>query len=302
MLKSYPKILPLVGKYSDLVVGQWCEGTEKIDGSQFAFGKDKEGNLRFRSKGQPIVPEEKLDKLFRPAVEYVQSIVHLIPADHAFYGETLCKPRHNTLEYSRVPKNHIALYGVTDYERTTSYPYEVTEQYAEHFGMDKVPLIFRGKLNELKEVTSLIDKESVLGGCKMEGMVLKTNKPMEFSGMIFPFTSLKYVSEEFKEKHSSNPDWIPNKDKLEVLLGTYRTEARWHKAIQHLRDEGKLVGEPKDIGLLIPELMRDLVEEEKENFKDELFKLYNKQWTARATHGFPEFYKKHLLSGDIGAA
>lgn len=50
---------------------------------------------------------------------------------------------------------------------------------------------------------------------------------------------------------------------LELLYDSYRTEARWQKAVQHLRDEGKLLGEPKDIGPLMAEIWRDLVEEEK---------------------------------------
>ena len=33
-----------------------------------------------------------------------------------------------------------------------------------------------------------------------------------------------------------------------------RTEARWRKAVQHLREEGRLERSPKDIGALLVEL------------------------------------------------
>lgn len=40
-----------------------------------------------------------------------------------------------------------------------------------------------------------------------------------------------------------------------------RIEARWHKAVQHLREDGQLVNDMKDIPALLRELNRDLDEE-----------------------------------------
>jgi len=298
VIKSYPKILPAVSKYADLIVGRDIQIEEKVDGSFFGFGVDEEGKLHIRSKGQAIEPTAPND-LFRPAVEHVITIQHRLPKGYVFYGETLKTARHNTLEYARVPRNHIALFGVfTDWERSVALPYEEMAEWAGKLDIDVVPLIFRGQLQSLDQLGQLVKegRESFLGGPAMEGVVVKNyNMPMEFSGMIYPFSAFKLVSEAFKEKHSSNPDWKPQRDVLEECLEQYRSEARWMKAIQHLREKGELVGEPKDIGPLMKELWEDVLTEEKENFKEELFNIFKKRLASKVQAGFPQFYKEYLL-------
>lgn len=300
MLRGYPKILPAVGKYGDYVVGEMVEITEKIDGSQFAFGKDRDGRLHMRSKGCEIDLNVGVQKLFKPAVDHVLSIQDRIPTGSAFYCETLATERHNTLDYGRVPKNHLALFGYTDFERTVGHDHETLQMWAENLDIEAVPLIGNVTLGSLEQLKDYIDQESALGKAKIEGVVVKNYRtPIEFNGQVYPFAAVKYVSEQFKEKHASNPDWTPQRDRLEELLESYRTEARWLKAVQHLRDAGQLLGEPKDIGALMKELATDLHAEEAENFKQELFNLNKKNWTARVTRGFPEWYKDQLLTGAI---
>ena len=89
------------------------EVTEKLDGSQFAFGVVG-GELSYRSKGRqiPLYGEEPTS-LFYPAAKHVESLHEqgLIPEGVWFYGEAFKKPRHSTLRYDRVPRNHIALFG-----------------------------------------------------------------------------------------------------------------------------------------------------------------------------------------------
>jgi hypothetical protein len=296
MLKSYPKILPAVGKYGDYVVGDTVEITEKIDGSQFAFGRDGEGRLHMRSKGCAIDLDAGVQKLFKPAVDHVLSVRDRIPNNSAFYCETLATERHNTLEYGRVPRNHLALFGYTDFERTIGHDHETLRGWAETLDIEAIPLIAIRELGSLENLRDYIEQESALGKAHIEGVVVKNYRtPIEFSGQVYPFAALKYVSEAFKEKHRDNPDWKPQRDRLDELFESYRTEARWLKAVQHLRDAGRLAGEPKDIGALMKELAQDLHAEEADNFKQELFDLNKKNWTARATRGFPEFYKELLL-------
>jgi len=304
MLKSYPKIIPLVGKYADLVTnGDEIEITEKVDGSMFAFGRSPEGELFFRSKGQQI-DERAPPNMFAPAVEHILTVADRIPNDTAFYGETLQKPRHNTLAYSRVPLNHLALFGVFDFERTRGESHEVLTGYANTLGVDVVPLIYRGPMDSIANIPALMQKESFLGGQLIEGVVLKDYaRPFEFAGMIMPITVLKYVSEAFKEKHSNNPDWKPQGDALEEVLNQYRKgqEARWTKAIQHRKEAGLYLGEPKDIGPLMKEIWDDVLVEEKENFKEELFHIYKKRLAHAAQGNFPQWFKSQYLLGDLPA-
>lgn len=296
MLKAYVKILPLVGKHADIVLGQHVEITEKIDGSQFVFGKDEEGNLHFRSKGA-VIDGAAPPTLFAPAVAHVHQIAHRIAPNTAYYGETLSKPRHNSITYDRVPKGHIMLYGMTDFARTeaeTNYAELASE--ATYLEMEVVPLLYRGMVESLDLVKTLLEGDSSLGGGLREGVVIKRyNYPVEFNGQFYPFAALKFVSEKFKEVHASNPDWRKAKDAKGELYELFRTEARWLKAVQTLRDNGELVGEPKDIGKLVPQIIKDTVEEEKENFKERLYEIFQKEWKGTLVRGFPEWYKQLLL-------
>jgi hypothetical protein len=71
------------------------------------------------------------------------------------------------------------------------------------------------------------------------------------------------------------------------------------KAVQHLRDQGLLVGEPKDIGLLVKEVDRDIKEEEADNIKDALYKLAIGEILRKAKNGLPEFYKAKLIEWNV---
>jgi len=104
----------------------------------------------------------------------------------------------------------------------------------------------------------------------------------------------KFVRESFKERNKT--EWKGNStpNKLETFLASFRTEARWEKAIQHLRDAGQLIEEPKDIGILLKEIQHDVFTEEQETIKQELYNIYKEQIGRRAIAGFPEWYKTRL--------
>lgn len=260
----------------------------------FAFGKEPNGNLRFRSKGVELHPGNT-DKLFTPAVTHVLKVADKIPNGTVFYGETLAKNKHNTLSYNRPPINHIALFGMSDYAGTNFQPFSALEEWAKELEIETVPLIAKGvKLDSMEDFVKLLDRESHFGGVKVEGIVVKNyDMHINFNNVLFPFAALKLVSDAFKEKNSKA--WSGETNKFEALLDQYRTEARWAKAVQHLWENGELVNEPKDIGPLMKELARDLEEEEAANFKEELFKFYRKIWIHNAQRGFPEWYKQRLL-------
>lgn len=109
----------------------------------------------------------------------------------------------------------------------------------------------------------------------------------------------KYVTEAFKEVHIKN--WKKEntgKGKLEVAISQYKSEARWNKAVQHLRDDGNLTGTPKDIGGLIKEVREDIIAEEKEHIKDQLWDIYKNDFLQSASNGLPQWYKEKLVLGD----
>jgi hypothetical protein len=291
MISAFPKIFTLGQKYITNIFDDEVEISEKIDGSQFSWGKIK-GQLYCRSKGA-IQELDCPDKLFSLAVDYIKIIANKLPDDIIFYGEYLQKPHHNVLSYERTPKNNIILFGACKMDKTFIEDYK---QYANLLDLETVPIIFKGKISNFDELKILLQTVSILGKSKVEGLVIKNyKKDLMLGGQIIPLMCGKYVSEEFKEVHKSN--WSrehTGKGKWDVYKDSFQTEARWLKAIFYLRDSGKLDNSPKDIGNLMKRVNIDIEEEEKENIKDFLWKEFGREILKHSTRGLPEFYKEYL--------
>jgi len=294
MIKAFPKIFAIGTDYIKDIFDDEVEITEKIDGSQFDFGKIN-NQLYMRSKGtQQFI--ENPDKMFKEAVDYVVSIESIIPDNKIFYCEYLRTPKHNVLKYNRIPKNHLALFGISDHTHSVFHSEKISE-YATYLDIESIPVLMKCKINNHIEFTDLLNNESALGGTKIEGVVIKNySKKFLLGGQPIPIMAGKFVSENFKEV--SQTIWKgehTSKGKWETFKESFRTEARWRKAIQHLNDEGRLLNEPKDIGLLIKEIQRDITEEEIENIKSFLWKEFGQEVLRKATSGFPEWYKEELM-------
>lgn len=295
----FPKILHIGdAQIADLFDGP-VEITEKVDGSQFGFGK-VDGRLFCRSKGRELDLDNP-DNMFSDGVQYVKKIEDRIPDNYTFYGEYLRVPKHNTLAYDRIPLNNIALFGVYNYATKEFYDYDTISWWASTLEIDVVPLVKQGKAVPEEVLEIVKSRVSFLGGQNVEGVVVKAYKPWLFLGQIpLGVMSGKYVTEDFKEVHIKN--WKAEntgKGQMEVAVTQFRSVARWNKAVQHLRDSGNLTGTPKDIGELIKEVRKDVTEEEQENIKNILWKIYGEKFLYSATTGLPQWYKTQLVEGKI---
>lgn len=295
-ISAYPKIFAIGQDYiRDIFKGE-VEISEKVDGSQFSFGKVG-GEIWVRSKGAQLYFENP-EKMFLEAITYVDEIREKLPDDTIFYCEYLKKPKHNTLAYTNIPKNHLALFSVMRVDRTFD---QDLEKWSEFLGIDRVPIFFKGVVKEVAEIHDYLERESYLGGQKIEGIVVKNySQPFLLGGQPIPLMAGKYVSERFKEVH--NKRWNKEesgKSRLQLFFDGFRTEARWKKAVQHLRDKSELDNSPKDIGSLIKEVHIDIEEEEIENIKNELYKEFKSQIMRTATFGLPEWYKNRLLESSF---
>lgn len=249
MLKKYPKVQQLGLRYTTNIYKEATEITEKLDGSQFRFGLVND-NLMCCSKGA-IIDINKPDKLFSPAVKWckVLDLGGYLEDNLTYFGETLCKPKHNTLTYDKVPKNNIALFAIHDSTNDTWLPYEEVAEHACALDVDVVDLLFRGDLRSVKNMVEfcedLLYMDSQLGGTKIEGFVIKNlHREVMVGDRPVPFIQGKFVSEQFKERHKVN--W-KNKglgSGWELFKERYRTDARWDKATQHLREQSKLINSP----------------------------------------------------------
>lgn len=294
MIHAFPKIFALGTDYIQDIWMDQVEITEKVDGSQFAFGKLK-GELVMRSKGKQMWADAH-DNLFNEAVDYALSIEDKIPDGVVLYGEYLKRPKHNVLVYDRIPRNHIMLFGSTYLGR-----FDVNwRRWGEILDLETVPILAFSQLKSPKDgaeyVVELLELLSVLGGSKIEGVVVKNYaRPFLLGGQPIPLMMGKFVSERFKEKNKTNWEKSTAKSKWELFKEQFRTEARWVKAVQHLGDSGELEYAPRDIGKLIKEVQNDLTTEELESIKEGLWKIFGQEIIRKATAGFPEWYKKYLL-------
>jgi len=297
MIPPFPKIFALGSKQTQGILDGEVEITEKLDGSQIAFGKIN-GELIIRSKGQRIYPET-VDKMFKRAVEVIQEKEHLLMNNAVYYGEYLQKSKHNCLVYGQTPNNHIALYGVFYQENWFNYINIKLE--ATRLSLDIVPLLCTGVLAGLDHdnlFNELLEKTSYLGKTKIEGIVVKNyDKQLLIGGQVIPILMGKYVSEAFKEVHKK--DWNKEntgKGKWDVYKSQFQSEARWRKCVQHLRDSGVLEESPTDIGKLLCELNKDIEAEEKENIKEWLWNEFGKDILRNAGQGLGQWYKERLLN------
>jgi len=272
---------------------------EKIDGSQISWGV-RDGVLHCRSRNQDLshtIGTPAAAGMFQKAIETINALYPKLVHGWTYRGEYLGKAKQNTLKYDRVPKQNIILFDIDIADQNYMEPGMVAEA-ARHLGLDYAPMF--AKLTHqlpLDDLLPYLDNESILGGCKVEGIVLKN---YSMYGSDSKVLMAKLVSADFREMHGG--DWKqrnPSKsDIIQQLIERYGTEARWRKAVQHLREEGKILDEPKDIGLLIGEIPNDILSEHADEIKDALFKAFIKDLTRGWTRGMPEWYKRQL-TGEV---
>lgn len=287
---TYPKSLALGHRMVRDILDDEVIVEEKIDGSQFSFGVFN-GELKCRSKGcqlNILAPE----KMFNEAVAVVKDKACLLKEGWTYRGEYLKKPKHNTLAYDRIPNNHIIGFDInTGHETYLSYE----EKYREfaRIGLETVPLIHSGKIESYEIFRDLLDRESCLGKQKIEGLVVKNYQKFTPDGKAM---LAKFVSEDFKEIHSSNwKEENPSKtDFIERIIAAYCTPARWNKAIYRLRDLGKIEDSPRDIGYLVQEIPNDVKEECETEIKELLWQHFWPHVSRGVVKGFAQYYKESL--------
>lgn len=294
---SYPKIFALGhGAIRDLLTSPVVV-EEKVDGSQFSFGKFGD-ELRFRSKSVQIHPDNVPD-MFKPAVAAVRAREALLENGWTYRGEALSKPKHNMLAYTRAPKGNVIIFDIQPGHESYLSPSERRIE-ADRLDLESVPFFFHGHLNDAGMLDQLLDTHSVLGGVKIEGVVIKNYSRFGTDGHALMG---KFVSEAFKEIHGKL--WRKENplagDIVEMLIGRFRTDARWGKGVAHLRDNGKLEGSPRDIGPIIKEVQADVEMECGDEIREILYRWAWPKVQRALVHGLPEWYKRQLLAQQFEA-
>jgi len=265
---------------------------EKYDGSQFTFWVEG-GKLRIRSKRTEMHPDQP-EGIFKPTVDYIKSIQSKLRDDVVYRGEAFRAARHNKLCYGRCPNGHLVLFDVQPQDQVERYwPPQEVEREAARLGLEPVRTLYSGLGMDVTGpfVQELLRQESSLGGCRIEGIVVKNYA--KFDPGTHRVLMGKYVSEQFKEKMREKQ---PKAKKGPGDIGqTYANENRWFKAVQHLRDDGQISWSPRDIPLLIKEAQREIIDEDLDEVKEALWRLYKREVLKAAVKGLAAWYKEYLL-------
>jgi len=292
---SYPKLWNVGHPNTQRLFDGNVRIEEKVDGSQFSFGVH-DGILRCKSKRVEIVLDAAPD-LFVPAIATVQRLheLDMLTEGWTYRAEAFKSAKHNSLTYDRMPKGGLILFDIAvGMEHYASR--DALTLVARRLGLELVPVIFEGKVDNADQLKKLLDRRSVLGGAKIEGIAIKSTTFLDDGKPLYG----KLVSEAFRETHQK--DWKARhpggKDLVASIAEGLRTEARWSKAIQRMRDAGDITDSPKDIGPLMKDIHEDIKAECKAEIMEALFAwAWKSQLQRSCTAGFPQWYKEQLLLG-----
>lgn len=291
MISSYSKVNQLGHYMIEGLLDGPVVVEEKIDGSQFSFA-NLDGKLHCRSRSADI-DLDNVNSLFGPAVDSAKRLfaAGALPDGTVFRGEAMHRPKHNVMCYGRMATGGVYLFDVELAMGTGTFARPADKiAMANEFGLEPVRVLASGAV-AADEARAMLDTVSVLGGGKIEGVVIKNYDLFTKDGKL---ACGKIVSSDFKEMHRR--EWKPvNRSSIEAELASkYCTEARWHKAVQHLAESGELKGGPEDIGPLMRELHRDVMEECGRDIAMDLLSHHRKSILKLMTAGMPAWYKERL--------
>jgi len=268
---------------------------EKVDGSQFRFGI-VDGEFKF---GSHHINYEgyTTDKMFQQAVVIAEGVLKKVNGFNniIFFTEYLSKPKQNTLKYNRIPMNNFYLFDVA-VDGKFAKPNEVIK-FAEEIEVEPVKILeVDRQLPKSEYLNNIINTtDSILGGEKIEGVVIKNYDMNIIINGKMRFFSLKYVREKFRELNKIehlNENKIPKTE--DIINHLINKEAVWNKSIQRIQEDGIITYEMKDIQNLIEMVKEDIEKEYKETIKEELYNAFKKDIEREIIKGLPEYYKKYL--------
>lgn len=296
MIHSYPSVYALGHRAIPDVMSGNVVIEEKVDGSQFSMSVDENGELSCRSKGQELIVSHP-EGMFKAGVDTALALKDQLKPGWIYRCEYLAKRKHNALAYERVPNKHIIVFDICKPGEVYMSPVEKSEE-AARLGLECVPLYYAGPMPTIETLKAYLNIPSILGG-QTEGMVIKNYDRFTLEKKI---SIARFVREGFKELNAS--EWKKSNpspsDFVQVLIVKYRTDARYMKALQHLRERGALTDTPKDIGFLVHEVEADVYADSHEDIRDSLFEHFWPTIKRGVCNGVPDWYKNHLAEQAFG--
>jgi len=293
----YNKVLTLGDPYIiDLLNGRIVV-EEKVDGAQFRFGRIN-GKLMCGSHRIDFDELHAVDAMFQPAWTYVLSISDRLPDNVMFYTEFLGRVRQNRLIYEVVPKNGLMLFDAYWFAESRWATLDELLRFANAIDIDPPRVLYDddGKGFDKALADDLLRSVSCLGNTLIEGLVIKNyGQPGGDRYHHGPsFACGKFVQPKRAEKNQTVRNAADANDVVARIVERFKTEARWAKAVQHVKEDGRLEGSMRDVKALLAEVENDVLEENSDEIIDMLWDRFGHAIIKGIRDGLPEWYKKRL--------
>jgi len=213
---------------------------EKVDGGNFSCWLDKDQLVHVGSRNRDLTEAED-HKIFAKQRAYLAKKLEnkKLDPDYIYYLE--CMAQH-TIKYDDNIPDMIGIdirakRSMKDGEYGLFLARERRCQLFDDIGIENVPLVWRGKVGELKklEINSLIPQSKYYKG-RAEGIVLKNYCRLSRQGNHQLYA--KVVIDEFKENNKAIFGCVRKKNPdTEKIVEQYCTDARVKKQIQKLLNE-----------------------------------------------------------------
>ena len=215
---------------------------EKVDGGNGSFWLEEDG-IHFGSRNRDLTLENDT-KMFAGLQKYLRDhfslIEEVINPNYIYYFEWMTK---HTINYINAPPiigfDIRIKYSNNSEGESLFLGRETREQEFNRLKIVNVPLVWRGKVSELKklEIRELIPKSEYFDGLA-EGIVIKNycrKHPRENHQLY-----AKLVRDEFKEDNKAVFGNVRNKNSdTSKIVEEFCTDARIRKVVLHFTDEGE---------------------------------------------------------------
>lgn len=252
-------------------VGDQIQITEKIDGANASVSyNEDEGKLEIFSRTNLLDGADGLrgfkayiQMKFKP--DEFKAFPQLV-----IFGEWCVSHK---CQYSKDWYNVWRVYDIWDKEKKNYLPQSEVKKFCEEHNIEYIHVLYEGPFESWNHCRTFMDKKTY-GGIEQEGIVVKNQTKLDAD--IRAPKYLKIVNDAFKEsmakkeKKEVDPEVQKEMDNAKSLMASIVTEARVHKAILKLVDEGILPAEltPKCMGTVMKNLpamiWEDVVKEENE--------------------------------------
>lgn len=252
-------------------VGDLIQITTKIDGANASISyNEDEGKLEIFSRTNLLDGADGL----RGFKAYIQT--KFKPDEFAgcpdlvIFGEWLVP--HKINDYEKKYFNNWHVYDIWSKTKKNYMPQEFVKAFCAEHGIDYIEVLYDGQFVSWEHCRSFMHLSKY--GPRQEGIVVKNQTKLDAN--IRAPKYLKIVNDAFKEsmakkeKREVDPEVQKEMDNAKSLMASIVTEARVHKAILKLVDEGVLPVEltPKCMGTVMKNLpamiWNDVVKEENE--------------------------------------